>query len=72
MFLQRGSDDLGTKKLSSFRRKRLLSFMRDNIENNDIALKVSYIEDVSEEKKNERRKIRKELRELREIIKLTH
>ncbi|MDU1126456.1 MAG: hypothetical protein E7A11_14370 [Clostridium sp.] len=46
--------------------------MRNNIENNDIALKVSYIEDVSEEKKNERRKIRKELRELREIIKLTH
>lgn len=72
IFLQRGSDSLGTKKLSSFRRKRLLSFMRNNIENNDIALKVSYIEDVSEEKKNDRRKIRKELRELREIIKLTH
>ncbi|MDU1992480.1 MAG: hypothetical protein E6737_00760 [Clostridium sp.] len=46
---------MGTKKLSSFRRKRLLSFMRDNIGNNDIALKVSYIEDVSEEKKNKKR-----------------
>lgn len=55
MFLQRGSDNLEIKKLSSFRRKRLLSFMRDNIGNNDIALKVSYIEDVSGEKKNKKR-----------------